>query len=342
MLGALVFFAGNDVQLTFVRRQFPHLIFLPLEGYNVAYARSGSGFLPKMIRQVPRIRHRINKEHQWLSNTVSEHHIEGIISDNRYGLWHPEVPTVILCHQLALHTGLGAFADKTAARFNQKLLSKFGATWVPDVATAPGLSGKLGHPLPLPAGAKYIGPLSQFRDLLPAESIPEKAEETNPKKLVILLSGPEPQRSILSDLLWPQVCTMGLPAIFIEGKATASIRTDTNRVKWHSLLAGRELQSVLEAASYVVCRGGYTTLMDAAVLGLKLIIIPTPGQGEQQYLGQLYEKTDRGMCVPQLGFNLQAAMEQTAIFPFKALLPAGEEKGESRFVLEDWYNGLNA
>ncbi len=336
LLGAVVFFAGNDKQIAFVRRQMPELHFLDLPGYEVQYARSGSGFLPKMLLQMPRLLRRVSAEHQWLLKTVAEHKIEGIISDNRYGLWHPEVPTVILCHQLALHTGMGAFADKTATLFHQKLLSKFGAVWIPDVATAPGLSGKLGHPENLPAGATYVGPLSQFGSFLPAD-FPSRKE---PQKLVVILSGPEPQRSILSDLLWPQLSALGLPAVFIEGKAEVPVRTSTDTVKWHSLLAGKELQTVLEAASYVVCRGGYTTLMDAAELGLKLIIIPTPGQGEQEYLGRFLAEKGQGLCFSQQGFDLAAAIEKAAHFPFAPLLSAGKAVEVFKFVLEKWYSSF--
>ncbi len=324
------------MQVSFVRRQMPELHFLDLPGYEVQYARSGSGFLPKMLLQMPRLLRRVSAEHQWLRETVAEHKIEGIISDNRYGLWHPEIPTVIVCHQLALHTGMGAFADKTAALFHRKLLSKFGAVWIPDVAAAAGLSGKLGHPENLPAGAKYIGPLSQFGSFLPADFLSGK----EPRKLVVMLSGPEPQRSILSDLLWPQLCALGLPAVFIEGKAAVPVRTSTDTVKWHSLLAGKELQAILEAASYVVCRGGYTTLMDAAMLGLKLIVIPTPGQGEQEYLGWFLAERGQGLCFSQQGFDLAAASGKAEDFPFAPLLPAHEEVGLFGAVLKDWYERL--
>ncbi len=332
-LGAAVFFAGNEVQCQLVAQQSPQLHFLSLPGYAVRYARSAGGFLPKMLGQVPAVMRRINAEHKWLLETVSEHRIEGIISDNRYGLWHPQVPSVILCHQLGLHTGLGAFADRAAAQLHSRMLSKFGALWIPDREAAPGLSGKLGHPKRLPAGAKYTGPLSQFEKRLPAEN-------SGLKKLVILLSGPEPQRTILSDLLWEQVCAGNSPAVFVEGKRDVPERVSDAPVEWHSMLTGKELQGVLENASYVVCRGGYTTLMDAAMLHLKLILIPTPGQGEQQYLGQLFSETGRGLGFKQAGFDLQGALKRAADFPFKTVLPAGGEPDAFKPMLQDWYFGL--
>ena len=339
-LGAGVFFAGNEVQCNLVRQKSPQLPFLALSGYEVRYARSAGGFLPKMLEQLPLIAKRIKAEHQWLLEMVSEHHIEGIISDNRYGLWHPQVPNIMLCHQLGLHTGLGAFADRTATRFHKRLLSRFGAVWIPDVATSPGISGKLGHPENVPKDAKYIGPLSQFSAGSPAEKVFVESGSTDTQKLVVLLSGPEPQRSILSDLLWAQVCTLNMPVLFVEGKKEASARLSNGKVTWHSLLAGKALQTVLEQASYVVCRGGYTTLMDAAALHLKLLIIPTPGQGEQQYLGRLFEAKNRGLCFKQEGFNLKEALGKATDFPFVSILPAGSTAGTFKPVLEEWYTKL--
>ena len=335
-LGASICFAGNDAQQTFVRRQFPQLHFLPLEGYEVQYPRKGIGFLPKMLAQVPRIALRIRSEHHWLRQAVAQWGIKGVISDNRYGLWHPQVPSVVVCHQLALHTGLGAWVDARATAVNQRLLAKFGSIWVPDNSTPPGLSGRLGHPLHLPANTKYIGPLSQFQNVLPAASGTREKQ----KKLLILLSGPEPQRSILSDLLWPQVQALNLPTVFVEGKAQAPPRASSEAVTWHALRSGRELQTVLEAASYVVCRGGYTTLMEAAELDLKLLVIPTPGQGEQQYLGKQLEETGRGLCFKQSGFSLKQALERAASFPFALVVPAGDQESRFETVLEDWYRRL--
>jgi hypothetical protein len=113
-------------------------------------------------------------------------------------------------------------------------------------------------------------------------------------------------------------------------------------VEWYSLLTGQALQAVLEGASYIVCRGGYTTLMDAALLGLKLILIPTPGQGEQQYLGRLYGTMGRGICISQSGFQLQEVLSKAAQFPFTPLLPTGSKTDGFKPVLEAWYNNLKA
>lgn len=47
-----------------------------------------------------------------------------------------------------------------------------------------------------------------------------------------------------------------------------------------------DLAAALSTAQLVICRSGYSTLMDLAMLGKKALLIPTPGQSEQEYLAE--------------------------------------------------------
>src|SRR5690606_16155899 len=118
------------------------------------------GFLWALTRQVPRILGNIRKEHQWLSELVRKQRVDGIISDNRYGLYHQTVPSVIMSHQLQISTGFGAPADAALRKLHYKYLKRFQACWVPDLEGPDNLSGSLGHPEERLPNTYYLGLLS--------------------------------------------------------------------------------------------------------------------------------------------------------------------------------------
>ena len=51
------------------------------------------------------------------------------------------------------------------------------------------------------------------------------------------------------------------------------------------------LKKLILSSQTIICRSGYSTLMDMHVLGKnELILIPTPGQTEQEYLADYWHK----------------------------------------------------
>src|SRR4028119_2481792 len=153
--------------------------------------------------------------------------------------------------------------DGLLRRLHYRALQKFGACWIVDVPAAPGLSGKLAHPGPLPRNARYVGFLSQFA----AESREAESHAANENSLLILLSGPEPQRTMLSQKLWAQVQGYKGQVVFVEGREDAPVPTNIPpHIIHHRRLTSSGLRPLLEAASIVVCRSGYSTLMDLVAL----------------------------------------------------------------------------
>ncbi|RYE26069.1 MAG: glycosyl transferase family 28, partial [Sphingobacteriales bacterium] len=188
-----VFFAGNTWQRDYISRTFPGIDTLHLEGYNVHYTKHGGAFMLNLLGQFPRLLKTIRSEHEWLKQAVIEHRIDGIISDNRYGLHHATLPSVIMTHQVMAQSGMGDGVDNMLSGIHYKRLQQFNKCWIIDVPGNPNLSGKLGHPQKLPRNAQFLGLLSQM-----------KPAATSEEYVLILLSGPEPQRTILSDVLWQQ------------------------------------------------------------------------------------------------------------------------------------------
>lgn len=234
-----------------------------------------------------------------------------MISDNRYGLWHPRIPTVILTHQAAIITGLGHFADRLIRSLHYRQLARFGQTWLVDTPGEPNLSGALAHPPVLPRNAAYVGWLSQLQ-------APQRLEDQG--YVLILLSGPEPQRSLLADLLWKQACALpGRRFVFVEGAAGAFRSPVPEHIRYFPRAGTAELQDVLAGASMVVCRSGYSSLMDLALFGKSAILVPTPGQTEQEYLARKLHAAGVFMHRPQQDFSLDGSLDAAAGFRFRPL-----------------------
>ncbi|MBS1689987.1 MAG: hypothetical protein JSS96_14755, partial [Bacteroidetes bacterium] len=271
-------FAGNEWQRNFINKTFSNIETIHLDGYNVRYGKTNSGFLYSLLLQVPRIYKTIRAEHKWLIEKAEEEKFDGIISDNRYGLFHPDIPSIVMTHQLEIQSGMGSMADKSLQKVHYRYLQRFNECWVPDAAGSPNLSGKLGHPNTTPSNTYYIGLLSQL-------DVMAGSERDN--SLLILLSGPEPQRSMLSSLLWEQLYHYTGTVHFVEGSNEAVPPKDIpEHVRYHKQLNRTELLPLLSKAGMVICRSGYSTLMDLLRLKQKAILIPTPGQTEQEYLGR--------------------------------------------------------
>lgn len=332
-LGQHPVFAGNEWQRNFINKSFSNIETIHLDGYNVRYGKTNSGFLYSLLLQVPRIYKTIRAEHKWLMEKAEEQHFDGILSDNRYGLFHPAIPSVVMTHQLEIQSGMGNVADKSLQKVHYRYLERFNECWVPDLAGTDSLSGKLGHPEALPKASSYIGLLSQLQ----ATETPDE----NDKSLLILLSGPEPQRSILSALLWEQLYHYIGKIHFVEGSAAAETpKNIPPHITHYKQLNNEQLLPLLQNAKLVICRSGYSTLMDLVRLNKKAILIPTPGQTEQEYLGKYLQEQGVFYCQSQKTFELSRALAGAGQFPYRSI-GAGTSSFELyRPVLDKWLQSL--
>ncbi len=300
-------FAGNHQQCDYISGTFPGIETIYLEGYNVRYAASGSMFMPAILQQIPSLLHTIRRENAWLKETIEHYKIDMVISDNRYGLYHKKVPSVIITHQLNIITGFGSIADDMLRRLHYRFLNRFNNVWVVDMPGAPGLAGQLSHPKQLPDNTQYIGLLSQV----------EIKETTGEKYLLVLLSGPEPQRTLLADKLWQQVLLYNGKIIFVEGSDEVAAKQDIPpHITYHKRLSGDALAAAISGADMVICRSGYSTLMDLVKLNKKAILIPTPGQTEQEYLAKHLAGKGNFTYVAQHKINLLNDLDNTSYSPF--------------------------
>ena len=310
--GVCVYFAGNESQQSYLQSVIPDIDCVLLPGYEVRYARKGYCFAPKLLAQLPRLSKRIRAEHSWLHSIVARYQIDAVISDNRYGLYHPQIPCVLLTHQLQIQTGMGQLGDRLLQKIHYRYVEKFSACWLVDTAEAPGLSGVLAHPKHLPnITTKYIGYLSQ------CASVPADATQDKEASVLVLLSGPEPQRTILAERIWRQVFQLKQSVVFVAGNEQVPIPSDVpSHITYHQRLSGDDLRKAIAQASIVICRSGYSTIMDLTALAKRAILIPTPGQTEQIFLANHLQCQGFYMMRLQEDFELQEALAAAGTFPF--------------------------
>jgi len=308
--GCKVVIAAEGKHAALLQQEFPELTMLSLPGYRIQYAQKGWFFGWKIIQQIPQILKAIKYEQQWLQKVVEEHQIDAVISDNRFGLYHSKIPTVFISHQLLIKTPFGGITEKFLQSLNYSYIRKYSACWIPDYADENNLSGILAHPSALPPNTTYLGCLSRFQD---RPNVPEQYD------LLVLISGPEPQRSNLEKMVLDQIRSLPLRALIVSGKpGTPEMQQITPRVQQVNHLNAKELNEAMLASKMVLSRSGYTTLMDLVKLNKKAILIPTPGQSEQEYLGKFLMKKGYFYNIPQHLFNLKDALLAAEKFEFKS------------------------
>ncbi len=302
--------AGEGAQAILFKEAFPALPLLNLSGYEIGYAKTKTGLAFRLLLQVPRILAAIRREHRWLKKMVRRYQIDAVISDNRFGLYHPQIPCIFITHQLRIQVPVINRAEQWLQRINYRYIRRFSACWVPDHAQAPGLGGALSHPEKMPAiPVNYIGPLSRFT----------RADQRDVSPHVLaLLSGPEPQRSLLEEKLINELVHYNGTATLVRGlPGNHSMMPSTNMLRIYNHLPAAALKEELEKAAVVICRSGYSTLMDLAVLEKKSILVPTPGQTEQEYLAAFCREQQTALTADQAAFSLTTLVKEAAVFPYR-------------------------
>ena len=308
MQGWNVIVAADGRPYEFYRYEYPKQELLRFPGVEIRYPK-GNSMILAMAARVPRLVAGLRDEHNLLKKLVIETGANLVISDNRYGCWHPHVKSVFMTHQLNIMMPSGfEFASSLLKRINYSFIRKFDECWIPDSEDEGGLSGRLSHCLRLPDHCHFIGPLSRLSAPLPEPAaLPCPAAE-----IFVLLSGPEPQRSILETMLIDQLRTTSHTAI-IAGGRTESDETMIidGRIKLFARLGSDLVKYYIQKSDHVICRSGYSTLMDLAALGKTAILIPTPGQTEQEYLALRLSKMNVHYSVAQEEFQLSEALSES-------------------------------
>jgi hypothetical protein len=262
----------------FIRKELGNSITIEqLPGYNVRY--SLKSMATNMMLQAPKMMFVYQSEHRIYQQLVKKHTPLFSISDNRYGCRCKKIPSYFLGHQWNILSKNGKI-NTIATRLNQFFIRKFDGMIVPD-DTVLNLSGKLSQNITMP-WFSCSGILSRFPILL---------EESKKKKLkvCIVLSGPEPSRTQLENNLLNHFSDLKeTELVLIRGTKDGKTELlENSKFEIKSIVDSPTLQEIIKSAELLICRSGYSSIMDYITLGVpKIVFIPTAGQTEQMYLAK--------------------------------------------------------
>ena len=305
--GWIIHIASTDAPRKLLLDALPEAHFHTPPAYRIQYGAKDKFLIFNILKQVPRLLKTVNEEQDWVEERVRQLGINLVISDNRYGFYSTRVPSWMLTHQLSPTSGFGKFPDKIVQKIHFTFLNKFDRCLVPDLAEKPGIAGKLSHPTSLPPNTHYLGLLSRFAP--PTLEVPTL-------EVLVLLSGPEPSRTIFEQQLLPALRSFNGRALLVRGLPESTNTTENNVVNYADIPVLHEL---LTRAALVICRSGYTSVMDLIRLQKKALLIPTPGQTEQEYLAVHLEAEGYFPYLRQADFSLEKALAKAAAFKYRTV-----------------------
>ncbi|MEP7317456.1 MAG: glycosyltransferase [Panacibacter sp.] len=284
--GCEVIIASNGEQLSLLKSEFPGIQTILLNGYNVRYARNKRWLALKILGQAPKILLSIRNEQRWLQKTIKQLHIDIVISDNRFGLYTKQIPCIFITHQLRIKAAY-TWLQNLIQTINYSFINRFNECWVPDFENGFNIAGDLSHPEKMPAiPVKYTGVLSRFET---AESDTIKFEYLS------ILSGPEPQRTLLEQKLLTIAPKLNGKMLLLRGKpGSVEEIKGTGNCTIINHLPAKDMQQAFAESKFIISRCGYTTVMEVLSLRKKSLLIPTPGQTEQKYLA--VHLMEQGLC----------------------------------------------
>jgi uncharacterized protein (TIGR00661 family) len=289
--------ASDGVALRILQKEFPHLESLELPSYEIEYAKDGADFKWKLIKNSPKMIQAIFEEKKLVKALVKKYNLKGIISDNRLGVYSKKVPSIFITHQLNVLSGKTTWIS---SKLHQYFMGKFKECWIPDMKEQPNLTGKLGHLTNSDLSLKYLGPLSRL----------EKKNLEAKYELMVILSGPEPQRTMLEERLIDELQNYNGEVIFIKGKIEPEQKREkADNITYYNFMTSSEIETAFNESEMVLCRSGYTTVMDLAKLEKKAFFIPTPGQFEQEYLAKRYKRNGIAPYAKQDEFRIENLLE---------------------------------
>ena len=286
--------ASDGNSLEFLQQEFPALESLELPRYNISY---GKNIQWSLCKQAPFIFLAVEKEKQVIADFIAKNNdVVGVISDNRFGVRSDKIPSVYITHQLNVFSGITTFLT---SKIHQKIINKFDECWIPDTLNSE-FSGKLSKTKNITIPTKFIGVLSRFK----------KEDLSKNIDILIILSGPEPNRNQLEKQLIVEFLDFKGNVVLVQGKVNnqQEISVEKN-IKIYNYVLSSELQKLINSSSLVICRSGYSSVMDLSVLEKKVFFIPTKNQSEQEYLATYFKENQIAPFSNENSFSIEKLSE---------------------------------
>jgi hypothetical protein len=282
-LGHNIIIAGNEDCLALFRNETTGMKLVIFRGFTMRYSACVASYI-SVLGRLPSIIFHYFREHRILKQLIKDYYIDLVVSDNRFGCWNRTVKSVYVTHQLRIVFPFPfRFLEPLGIVFHRSIINKYDLCLIPDFPGEVNLSGELSHNLKLPANSRYIGLLSRFTS---SGTSPKKPKNSKPN-LTILLSGPEPQKNILRKKLIGSLQSTNYETIIFEGTPGIENKNEiTPGITSYNHLPSLQMRDIIEGSDKIICRAGYTTIMELISLKRTALIIPAPGQTEQEYLAK--------------------------------------------------------
>lgn len=263
--------ASDGKALQLLQKEFSDAEFLELPSYNITYKKNLKW---NLLLQIPTILRAVKKEQKTIRDYVQKNtDVVGVISDNRFGVRSSLVSSVYITHQLTVLSGFTTFFT---SKIHQRIIKKFDECWVPDTKDMT-FSGELSNLKKNNIKIKYIRVLSRFKK----ENLPKDID------YLAIVSGVESARKQLDKKLTSALKKLKGKIVIVSGRVEGKqqIYAEDN-ITYYNFALSDELEKLINSSKTVICRSGYSSIMDLAVLHKKAILIPTKNQTEQEYLAE--------------------------------------------------------
>ncbi len=294
---------SNGRSLDLLKKELKNEVnYKDIPDYPQLLSRNAKQFMAKSIIYWPLFIKRIESGLIKLAEILKERKYNLIISDSRYDIYNKKIPSFFISHQMRIMNPLRIKIFESGSElFNQFFFKRFVKVIVPDYRED-GLSGDLSHNLKRidENDIHYIGPLSDFK----------KRKMNKDIDYLISISGPEPQRSMLENKLISQCEVLEGRIVVTLGKTEEKLKIKKKNITTYTFLSKKEREELLNRSKIVISRSGYSTIMDLAVIKTKALLIPTPGQIEQEYLSRYHNKLGTFFSVTQQNINLINDLEK--------------------------------
>lgn len=277
--GAAVELAVVNANASFFKEVFPDVPQHLAPSYGIVYPKHGYNMALWLVKNSAHLNMVMLREHAFAEQMVKKNGFDVLFSDNRFGFYSSKAYNVYMTHQrrIAFPQALSTF-EGVGQMWHSRIMKKFDEVWVPDLETAPGYAGNMSHVEHCPVPVKFVGPLSRFENSVQCK------KDVN---VVAVVSGVEPARTRFEEKLREALRKTPGKHVMILGKPSAGAKNwKEGNIEYFNHLPTDEFAKMVGRAEWVVSRGGYSTIMDMAVLGAKCICVPTPGQYEQIVLSK--------------------------------------------------------
>ncbi len=307
-LGFNVIIAADKAPLAFLLKQFPTLEWVKFKGFEPKYTKGKNLFFKLFWQLIPAFWfYWLDK--QFVREQIKKRKIDLIISDNRFGALNKNIPSVIITHQLNLQLpGSLRLIKPIANKLNRYLIKQFDQCWIPDFKEKSSFSGNLSI---IPSNfipTVHLGILSRFRSLN-AKPVSKDID------VLVLLSGPEPQRSILESICINQLSITNFKSVILRGlPQNKSIEQNFRNIKLMNHAPDNVFENLVSRSRMIICRGGYSTIMDLACLNKSAWLVPTPGQSEQEYLASFLSGKKWFNTINQSEIQIDKIFDSDSVF----------------------------